>query len=273
MTFTLNDYKRAAEYISCASPCKPKVAIVLGSGLGGFAQRVKNVLHIPYSKIPNFPVSTAPSHAGEMIIGDIDGIEVCVLSGRFHYYEGWSFEESAFYVGVLKLIGVKSLIITNAAGCINADFNEGDLMLVSDHINFSGLSPMRGTNIEELGSRFFDMTDAYSTHLRALASACATNMALNVRQGVYAYMTGPQYETPAEIRALSIMGADAVGMSTVPEVIAAAHCGIKVLCISCLTNYASGITGRPLSGEEVTKLAQKQSKTLGDFIEHIIKKL
>jgi purine-nucleoside phosphorylase len=273
MAYALKDYKKAADYILGASPLRPRLAVVLGTGLGGFARRVEETVRIPYSKIPGFPTSTAPSHAGELLLGHIGGSEVCVLSGRSHYYEGWSFKDAAFYVGVLKLAGIEQLIITNAAGGIGRGLKPGDLMLIRDHINLSGLSPCRGENIDELGSRFFDMTQAYSEHLRQAAKACAKKLGIRVKEGVYAYMTGPQFETPAEITALKRLGADAVGMSTVAEVIEAAHCSMQVLAISLITNYAAGISAEPLSGGDVAQTAMRFEDTFADYLESIIKSL
>jgi purine-nucleoside phosphorylase len=271
MAYSLKDYRKAAAFIMEASDLRPELAIVLGTGLGGFSQRLQDAVPIPYAKIPGFPVSTAPSHAGEMVLGRIGGSEVCVLSGRFHYYEGWSFKDAAFYIGVLKLAGIRQIIITNAAGGISRSLKPGDLMLIRDHINFSGLSPCRGENIDELGPRFFDMTDAYCAKLRQIARDCAAQAGIKIKEGVYAYMTGPQFETPAEITALKRLGADAVGMSTVPEVLEAAHCGMPVLGISAITNYAAGISGAPLSGSDVTQTAAALENTFGSYVQSIIK--
>jgi purine-nucleoside phosphorylase len=273
LAYTLKDYKKAADYILSLTERRPTTAVVLGTGLGGFTGRVECAVHIPYARIPGFPVSTAPSHAGELVFGGLAGADICVLSGRFHYYEGWSFKETAFYVGVLKLCGVKRLIITNAAGGISRGLGPGELMLISDHINFSGLSPCRGANIDELGERFFDMSCAYPQELRQIAKGCAREAGVTVREGVYAYMTGPQFETPAEITALRRLGADAVGMSTVPEVIEAAHCGLQVLGISVITNFAAGKAGSQLAGGDVTAAASRIGEKFGIYIECIIKSI
>ena len=264
-------YQKAADFIRQAGGIRPQTAVVLGSGLGGFAGRVSDAVRIPYAKIPGFPRATAPSHAGEMLLGRVAGREVCVLSGRSHCYEGLSMREAAFYVGALKLAGVRSLLLTNASGSVSASFTPGDLMLIRDHINFSGRSPCRGKNIDALGPRFFDMSDAYSRELRRRALDCAARAGIAVKEGVYAYMPGPQFETPAEVLALRILGADAVGMSTVPEVIEAAHCGLRVLGVSCITNYAAGLSELPVSGEEVTRVADRVSGTFGDCLEALIK--
>lgn len=259
--------------IQKASLLRPQTAIVLGSGLGGFASTVQDAVELPYKKIPHFPCSTAPSHAGKLVIGTLAGQPVYVFSGRFHYYEGFSLRRVTFFVRVLKLLGVRNLLLTNAAGLVNTGFKPGDLMLVSDHINFSGQSPCRGRNHARFGERFFDMSDAYSRDLRALARSCAEESGITLREGVYAYMTGPQYETPAEIRALGLLGADAVGMSTVPEVIEAAHCGLRTLCVSCLTNYGAGLSVQPLNSEEVNEIASTRAGDLSSLIVGIIGKL
>lgn len=266
----MEDHRVSAEFILEQIGQKPVTAVVLGSGLGNLAEELESACRIDYRAIPHFPVSTAPGHKGELIFGCYHGADILIFSGRFHYYEGWSVEQSAYYVRVLKMMGVRNLVLTNAAGCINEKFRPGDLMMVSDHINLTGLSPARGENREEFGPRFFDMTDAYSKVLRRAAAEYARLCGVPLREGVYAYMTGPQYETPAEIRALRVLGADAVGMSTVPEVIEAAHCGLRTLCISCLTNYAAGISGRPLSGQEVVEAASQSaggfSRLLGSLL-------
>lgn len=251
----------------------PKIGIVLGSGLGGFSKEVENPVTISYDEIPGFPISTNTAHEGKMYIGKLENKDVIILSGRFHFYEGWGMEDAAYYVRVFKLLGVEKLIVTNAAGCINTDFEEGSLMCVADHINFTGLSPCRGANDSRFGERFFDMSEAYSRRLRALAHDCADKLQITLHDGVYALMTGPQYETPAEIRALRLLGADAVGMSTVPEVIEAAHCGIETLCISCLTNYAAGISKTPLSDEEVVKTAAQTSVKFQALLKEVIKNI
>lgn len=266
-------YQTAMRAIQEVSPLRPETAVVLGSGLGGFTSAVQDAVELPYRQIPHFPHSTAPSHAGKLVIGTLAGRPVYVFSGRFHYYEGMSFRRTTFFVRVLKLLGVRNLLLTNAAGLINMDFKPGDLMLVSDHINFSGQSSCRGRNHELFGARFFDMSDAYSRKLRTLARACAEEAGVTLREGVYAFMSGPQYETPAEIRALGILGADAVGMSTVPEVIEAAHCGLRTLCISCLTNYGAGLSPQPLSGEEVNEIASTRAEDLSNLILGLIGKI
>lgn len=247
----IEHYRESAEYIRARIPGTPDFGVVLGSGLGAFADTLTGAVEIPYGDIPHFPVSTNPAHKGKMIVGYVGERLVLCMSGRFHYYEGWAMWQTAYYVGVLKLLGVGRLIITNAAGGVNERLRPGDIVCVRDHLKLGIDSPMRGQNIPELGIRFFDMQHVYDRDLAALAHACAEAQGFSLTDGVYAFMGGPQYETPAEIRMLRILGADTVGMSTVPEVIAAAHCGIAVLCLSAVTNMAAGITGAVITDDEV----------------------
>lgn len=262
-------YKSSADFIK-SKIGTADIAVVLGSGLGKFADSLEDRIKIPYAEIPNFPKSTAPSHEGAMYFGTINGKNIICMSGRFHYYEGYSLDEVTFYIRVLKLVGVEKIILTNAAGGINQSFKAGDLMLISDHINMTGLSPLRGINDDSFGTRFPDMTDAYSQSLRMIAAETAKKHNIDIKQGVYAYMTGPSYETPSEIRALSIMGADAVGMSTVPECVCAVHAGLEVLAISCITNMAAGITGEKLSEQEVIDTAAMTYQRFSSLVEFII---
>jgi purine-nucleoside phosphorylase len=267
------DYKKSADYILDKAGSVPRIAVVLGSGLGSFADEVEEPVVLDYSSIPGFLKSTAPGHKGKMYIGRVDTKPAIVMAGRFHCYEGYSFEEAASYIRVLHLAGVENIILTTAAGCLNESFKVGELMMVCDQINFSGYSPCTGINDDRIGPRFFDMTNTYDRSLRLSAKASVDTAGITLREGVYAYMTGPQFETPAEIRALRLLGADAVGMSTVPEAIEAAHCGMKVLCISCLTNYAAGITGKPLSGQEVDETASKSGVTFRRLLKVLINDL
>ena len=236
--------KSAAEFIKTKIDNVPKTALVLGSGLGFLADNLLNKTEIFYKDIPGFPVSTAPMHKGVMAFGELFGVPVILMCGRFHYYEGYTMQEVTFYVRVLKWLGVENLILTNAAGAINENFNIGDMMLISDHIKFFDESPLRGKNIDEFGPRFNDMSDSYSKELRTLARGVAEKEGIGIKEGVYAFMPGPSYETPAEIRMLRTLGADVVGMSTVPEVICASHSGLNVLAISFCTNMAAGIGGK-----------------------------
>ncbi len=267
IVYKYEDYVKSAEYILSKIDTVPKTAIVLGSGLGGLIK--DSDVSIPYADIPNFPRSTAPSHEGVMAFSK----KAVALKGRFHVYEGYSMEEAAYYVRVLKLIGVKTLILTNASGGINTDFSPGELMLITDHIKLAPDNPLRGENLAQFGTRFPDMTTAYTPKLRTLAAKCAEELDIPLKEGVYAYMSGPCYETSAEIRALRILGADAVGMSTVPEVITARHAGMDILAISCVTNMAAGVTGEALTEEEVIATAEKTKVDFSRLIENITEHL
>lgn len=265
--------RKAAGYITARIGNIPKTALVLGSGLGDFGELLAEKTEIPYVQIPGFPTSTVPGHAGKLIYGILNGKPLLCLSGRFHFYEGYEMKDVAFYVQVLKTLGVEQLILTNAVGGINTDFKPGDLMLITDHIKFFDTTPLRGKNVEELGPRFFDMSHAYTPSLAQTARTAAKEAGIDLREGVYAFMPGPCFETPAEIRMLRILGADAVGMSTVPEVIAAAHCGLQVLGISCVTNMAAGILNQPLSHEEVVETADSVKETFETLVKNVLRKL
>ncbi|MGI6090907.1 MAG: purine-nucleoside phosphorylase [Saccharofermentanales bacterium] len=257
--------RTAADYIRPRLKKPPKIGIILGTALGGLADEITATVKFPYREIPGFLQSTAPAHAGLLINGCLAGQDVVCMSGRFHYYEGYSFAQLTAPIQLFKLLGVQLVIITNAAGAINLSYQPGDLMLISDHLNFMGAAPTRGPNPEEFGPRFFDVSRVYAPELRLLAKEFAGSIKANLHEGVYAYMTGPQFETPAEIRALRTLGADAVGMSTVPEVLAAAHCGLPVLGISVLTNMASGIlpVDAPISQvEQIGNIAAADLATL-----------
>lgn len=248
--------------------------LVLGSGLGDMAQEIKNPISIDYKNIPNFPVSTVPGHAGRLVIGELEGKNVLCMQGRFHFYEGWGMDQVVFPIQVMKLLDVKNLILTNAAGCINKNWKPGDLMIISDHLKLTtSENPMRGHNEDELGLRFFDMSRAYDPELRALAAKVAHSQGLDIKEGVYMFFAGPSFETPAEIRAARILGADAAGMSTVPEVIAAAHCGLRTLGISCMTNMAAGILDQPLGHDEVLETGLKVKKSFSALIKGILREL
>ena len=247
----------AAAYIRARSRLEPAIGIVLGSGLGAFAEQIADATTIPFTDIPHFPKSTVPGHSGRLVIGTLDGVPVAVMQGRVHAYEGYSSEEVTFPVRVLGLLGVKTLIVTNAAGGIRLDMKQGDLVLLSDHINFTGRNPIAGENDECFGPRFFDMTEAYSLRLRKLAVKAAEREGISLAEGVYLCVLGPSFETPAEIRAFRAMGADLVGMSTVQEVIAARQMEIEIVGISCVTNLAAGIQPEPLSHEEVIETGHR----------------
>lgn len=235
----------------------PRIGIILGSGLGVLASEIKNRTSIPYDEIPHFPVSTVQGHAGQMVLGSLEGNEVAAMQGRFHYYEGYSPKEVVYPVWVMKKLGIEMLIVTNAAGGVNLEFSAGDLVIIKDHINLTGTNPLIGPNIDELGPRFPDMSEAYDASLRELAAKIGQKNGINVKEGIYGQLTGPNYETPAEIRYLRTVGIDQVGMSSAWEVITANHCGIKVLGISCITNMAAGVLPQKLSHEEVMETADR----------------
>lgn len=268
-------YKKSADYILDRIEKKPQIAIVLGSSLGKIAESIKNPVTISYEDIPNFLTSTVASHAGKMIFGELEGKSVCCMSGRFHYYEGYDFSELAIPMRVMKLLGVESVILTNASGAINTAYKVGDIMIISDHIKLMGESPMRGKNIAEFGDRFFDVTDMYTKTLQDLAYECAKELGEEYRthKGVYFYASGPQFETPAEIRAMRLLGADAVGMSTVTESLTAAHCGINVLGLALMTNMAAGVLPQKLSDEEVGVTAKDASTRMTKLIQAIVKEM
>lgn len=253
MNIPLEQYRQAADYIRARLTGQPEACLVLGSGLGRLADEVEDAVRIPYADIPGFPRSTVASHASTMLCGRLCGRRVIVMAGRFHYYEGYDMETAAFYVRVMHLLGVGRLLLTNAAGGVNPDFRVGDFMLITDHIKLCAETPARGAEEPAFGPRFFDMTRTYSPALLALARTCAQTLGQPLREGVYFFMAGPQFETPAEIRAIRLLGGDAVGMSTVPEAIAAAQCGMEVLGISCITNMAAGMVPQStVSDDEVT---------------------
>jgi purine-nucleoside phosphorylase len=247
----------AAAHIRARSHLAPAIGIVLGSGLGAFADKIADAVAIPFAEIPHFPKSTVPGHSGRLVIGTLDGVPLAVMQGRVHAYEDYTPQEVTFPIRVLGLLGIKTLIVTNAAGGIRSGMQQGELVLISDHINFTGRNPIVGENDERFGTRFFDMTEAYSKRLRRLATATAEREGFSLSEGVYICVLGPSFETPAEIRAFRTMGADLVGMSTVQEVIAARQMGIEVLGISCVTNLAAGIQLEPLSHEEVMETGRR----------------
>lgn len=266
------DYNAACKVINDISGgFKPEIVVVLGSGLAGFAERVTAESIIDYALIPGFSASTAPYHNGRLILGTLEGKKVACMDGRLHLYEGLELEQVVFPLRVLRKLGAEKIILTNASGGINTSFSVGDIMLINDHINFQGRNPLIGKNDDDIGPRFPDMTYAYDPDLRALAGKCATELGIEIKNGVYLSCTGPSYETPAEIKAFRILGADAVGMSTVPEVIAAVHCGYKVLAFSLITNMAAGITGNKLTMEEVAETGKRRSLVLGSLVSEVIK--
>lgn len=262
------------QHLQNAGVAVPDTAIVLGSGLGFLTERIRHGCCIPYEQIPGFPVSTVESHAGLLYTGELSGKSVFAFSGRFHYYEGYDFRTVTFYVRVLHCLGVRTLILTNAAGGMNPAFQPGDLMLIRDHIKLCADSPERGAADPFFGSRFFDMTEAYTPALRQLAHEAADSLSLSLHEGVYCFMGGPQFETPAEIRALRMLGGDAVGMSTVPETIVASRCGMRVLGISCITNMAAGmIACTCINDEEVNEVAGRASERFSALVCAVLERL
>ena len=251
----------------------PRVGVILGSGLGGLADKVSSPVVIPYSQVPGMKVSTAPGHAGRFVAGTLGGKYVLCMQGRLHFYEGHAMADIVFPVRLMKLLGVEVLIVTNACGAINRDFAPGDLCLITDHINFLGTNPMIGPNFSSFGPRFFDMSEAYDPGLRELTLDCGKELGIPLRQCVYLAYTGPSYETPAEIRAFRVLGADLVGMSTVPEVIAAHHCGLRTLAIGLVTNMAAGVSEKKLSEQEVIDTAAARALTLQALVEAVISRI
>lgn len=243
--------ERAARYLRSRIKAAPKLALVLGSGLGSFADDLSPAVRIPFADIPGFPRSTAQGHAGQLVVGKIDGVAIAAMQGRVHLYEGHSVRDVTFPMRIFHRLGIQAVILTNAAGGIGAHLKQGCLVLLTDHINLQAQNPCLGANEERFGPRFFDMSNAYDPRFRALAAAQARRLGIELLTGVYASVPGPSYETPAEIRYLRTIGADLVGMSTVPEVIAARHMGMRVLALSCVTNMAAGISTQPITHQEV----------------------
>lgn len=270
MEYTVDFFQKGADYVMSIIKDKPEIAIILGSGLGDFVSKIKNPIEIKYDDIPNFLVSTVASHAGKLIYGEVGGKKVICMAGRFHSYEGYDFEQLVIPVRLFKLLGVKATILTNAAGAVNKSYNVGDIMIVSDHIKLNGASPLRGKNLDFFGPRFFDVTDMYTKKLRKIALKCAEGSGLIFREGVYMFFPGPQFETPAEIRAARLLGADAVGMSTVTEALTAAHCSMPLLAFSVMTNMAAGVLDCKLSDDEVGIAAAKIADRFGAYIEKVI---
>ena len=268
--YTMAQVEEAAAHIVQKITRRPVIGLILGSGLGVLGDEVEDAVRIAYEEIPHFPRSTVEGHAGRLVIGDLGGVTVLVMQGRFHYYEGHSMQSIGFPIRVMRLLGIDRLIVTNAAGGCNPNFSPGDLMLITDHIKFFDESPLRGANLDAFGPRFNDLSDAYARDVRAVARKVAADLAIPVQEGVYAHMAGPSFETPAEIRMLQILGADAVGMSTVPETIVANHCGMKVLGISCITNMAAGILDQPLNHHEVLETGERVRETFAALIRHMV---
>ena len=263
--------ENAVSFIRSRTTAEPSIGLILGSGLGDFADTLENRQVIPFTDIPDFPAATVPGHTGAFVFGEKQGKSVVCLQGRLHYYEGHPMSLLTLPVRILAKLGVQTLVLTNAAGGVNKDYRPGDLMLITDHINYSGTNPLIGVNDPELGPRFPDVTDLYSAGLRLKVKLAAVEAGIGLRQGVYMMFSGPSYETPAEIRMARILGADAVGMSTVPEAIVAAQCGIKVLGISCITNLAAGVSPHKLSHQEVMDTAAQAHDKFHSLLDLILK--
>ncbi len=274
MSYTFPQYQESADYIrSRLGGFTPDIAMVLGSGLGFLGDLVEDPIVVPYGDIPHFKVSTAPGHKGQLVCGTLSGKKVAVMQGRMHHYEGYSYEDVGYAVRTLKLLGCSKLILTNAAGGVNPDWKPGDIMLITDHIKSYLDSPLRGENIAEFGPRFPDMSYVYTPRLRQVARAAAKELGLTLREGVYCYMPGPQFETPAEVRMARILGGDACGMSTAPEAIVAAHAGMEILGFSLITNMCAGILDIPLSGEDVNETAEACKGTFSKLVLKCLEKM
>ena len=256
-TYTYQQYQQSAAALADRlGDFRPEVLLILGSGLGSLGDQVEQPLVVPYAQVPHMKRSTAPDHKGQFVFGRLSGRNVAVMQGRLHTYEGWSFADVSYPVRVLRLLGAKTLLVTNAAGAVNTAFSAGDIMMITDHIKLFGVSPLCGANLDEFGPRFPDVSAVYTPALRKAAREAAQALEIPLREGVYMYFPGPQFETPAEVRMARILGADAVGMSTVPEAIVAAHCGMQVLGFTLCNNMAAGVLDQPLSGEEVLEAAE-----------------
>ncbi|MGM9537010.1 MAG: purine-nucleoside phosphorylase [Candidatus Onthomonas sp.] len=274
MNFTYAQYEESAAYLrGQIGDFRPEVLMILGSGLGFLADELEQPIRVPYGQIPHFKPSTAPGHKGQFVFGTLEGKPVAVMQGRMHYYEGYSFPEVTYAVRVLRLLGAEKLIVTNAAGCVNKEWAAGSLMLITDHIKLCLESPLRGENLPEFGPRFPDASTVYTPEYQQIARTAAAELGIPLQEGVYCYLPGPQYETPAEIRAVRTLGADAVGMSTVPEAIVARHCGMKILGLSLLTNMAAGILDQPLSEEEVLEAAAAASQRFSRLVRRCLAQL
>lgn len=271
--YNLAYFQKSADYVRSRIDFTPEIAIILGTGCGPLADEIQDAVVVPYEEIPNFLVSTVSDHAGKLICGTLMGKKVICMNGRFHYYEGYDFEQLTAPVRLFKLLGVQKTIVTNAAGAVNTDYAPGDVVILKDHLNFFNVCPTRGPNVEELGPRFFDVSDIYTKALREIALDCAARTELVVHEGVYMYFPGPHFETAAEIRAARLLGADCVGMSTVPEALTAAHCSMPLLGISLMTNMATGLASEKLGSGEVSQTAQNVETPFKEFIKDIISHL
>ena len=265
--------EHASRVIRARTKLEPRIAIVLGSGLGSFADDFDEAVCVPYEEIPGFMRSTAQGHAGRLVIGKVDTVPVVAMQGRVHYYEGYSLEQVTFPIRTFNLLGVKTLILTNASGGINVELSQGTLMVISDHLNLMGDNPLRGPNEDRFGPRFPDMSAVYAPELQALVVEEARAIGVDVRRGIYGALSGPSYETPAEIHLLRTLGADAVGMSTVPEAIVARHMGMEVLGISCITNMAAGISDEPINHEEVMATGDRVREAFAQLLRGVVSRI
>lgn len=263
----------AKKYVADKIDVTPEIGIILGSGLGSLADEMEDAVVIPYADIPHFSKSDAVGHANELVIGTMEGKIVVAMKGRYHYYEGYTLDEVTFPVRVMQALGIEKLVITNACGAVNTEFNPGELMLITDHINLVGTNPLIGKNNDELGTRFPDVSEVYNRDLRNIAKNVAKENDITLREGVYGWWSGPVYETPAEIRMIRTLGCDAIGMSTVPEAIVAIHGGLKVLGVSCLTNMACGILDEPLSHDDVIKVAAQSKSSFVHLIRNVMRQM
>jgi purine-nucleoside phosphorylase len=265
--------EHAARFIRSRVGEDVRVALVLGSGLGAFADALEDAQPLDYSEIPGFARPTVEGHAGRLVVGKVEGVTVAAMQGRFHFYEGYTLEEVTFPVRTLGLLGVRSLVLTNASGGLNNSFSEGSLIVISDHLNLMGTNPLLGKNDPRFGPRFPDMTAVYDHEFQDMAISEAHEMGMELRRGIYAALSGPSYETPAEIRMLRLLGADAVGMSTVPEAIVARHMGLRVLGLSCITNMAAGVLDKPINHEDVIETGARVRETFAELLRRVIPKL
>lgn len=263
--------KEAADFIGQRVTVRPRIGIILGSGLGALGDQVQEPVKIGYEEIPHFQTSTVAGHSGRLVAGLLQDLPVLVFQGRLHYYEGLSMEQVVFPVRVLRMLGADSLIVTNAAGSLDPAYQPGELMLIRDHIKMVTDSPLRGPNIDSFGPRFNDMSEPYASDIRELAHRCGRRLGIDLKEGVYCYMSGPSYETASEVRMLNILGGHAVGMSTVPEVITAVHSGMKVLGVSCITNMGTGLLDQPLHHEEIIRIGEQVRTTFIDLLEAVVK--
>ena len=274
MDYTMEQYRASARAIQDRlGDFVPRAAMVLGSGLGYLGDEVENAIAIDYKDIPHFKASTAPGHKGRLVFGMLEGQRVAVMQGRMHHYEGYSYEDVSYAVRVLRLLGCTKLVLTNAAGCVRKEWNVGDIMLITDHIKFFMESPLRGENLPQFGTRFPDMSHVYTPRFQEAARESARELDMTLREGVYCYFPGPQFETPAEVRAARVLGGDACGMSTAPEAIAAAHAGMEILGFSMLTNMCAGILDQPLSGEEVNETAEARKGPFSELVLRTLEKM